>query len=112
MVVTHSGRCSELLADGSILTQLLEPRSTIVQVAVEGATGVGFGTGPSSEQRPTAFWRRSVATEWRLFIEPDVLLDRKVNLAGLTRIDVALSYLALSSATLRDGGRAAEESTA
>jgi hypothetical protein len=95
--VKHSGRCADRRKDGTTVTQILRPRSTPVQVGASGTSGVAAGsvTGPDTHERPTDFWRRAVATEWTLSIEAGVLQARQVDLSGLTRIDVALSYIAL-----------------
>jgi hypothetical protein len=71
----------------------LEPRETLVQIAPQGDAANGAAA-LVSQDRPTEFWRRSVATEWVLSIEPGVVADRAVDLSALSEIDVSLSYLA------------------
>lgn len=95
LVVTHGSRCTDRLKDGTEVTQFLEPRTTLVQVtAAQGEVVTGAAAIPISE-RPTEFWRRSVATEWLLSIEPGVVESRKVDLNALTSIDLTWSYIAL-----------------
>ncbi|MFF8354118.1 hypothetical protein ACF063_11770 [Streptomyces chartreusis] len=93
VVVTHGPRCTERLKDGTEVTQYLQPRSTFVQVAVQEDTAAGAVATPVNT-RPTDFWRRSIATEWSLSIEADVAKARHVDLTGLTRIQLALGYIA------------------
>ncbi|MGI5380349.1 hypothetical protein ACQEV2_40170 [Streptomyces sp. CA-251387] len=93
VVVTHGPRCTERLENGTEVTQYLQPQSTFVQVAVRDETAAGAAAPPTGN-RPTEFWRRSVATEWLLSIEPGVAQARQVDLSGLTKIRLALSYMA------------------
>jgi hypothetical protein len=94
LLVRHGDRCTDRLQNGTEVSQLLEPRSTLVQIAGNGGVAVGAAAGPA-DQRPVDFWRRSVATDWSLAIEDGVAQQRHVDLSGLTKIDVALSYVAL-----------------
>jgi hypothetical protein len=93
IVVTHGPRSTDLLTDGTEVTRLGALRSTLVQVA--GAAGTSTGTAANPAGRPTEFWRRSVGTEWTVAIEDEVVTRRSVDLTGLSRIDLTLSYLAV-----------------
>jgi hypothetical protein len=96
LVVEHGPKSTDRLNDGSEITQFLQPRSTLVQVAAANNTAVGAAAYPVA-QRPIDFWRRSVATDWTLSIEPDDVTQRKIDLSGLRKIDVALTYIAKRS---------------
>ncbi len=93
--LTHGGRCSYLLEDGSALTQVLEPRLELVEVATTGATGTAVGAAAVDDDRVQHFWRRAVATQWRVSIEPAVVTEAMVDLSGLSAIRVALRYEAV-----------------
>jgi hypothetical protein len=85
LVLTHGPRCTDRLKDGTDLTAYLRPRDTLLQIAPIGGQATGTGAILSNE-RPTDFWRRSVATDWLLMLEPAVVEERSVDLSNLTEI--------------------------
>jgi hypothetical protein len=96
LLVTHEARSTDRLPDGTEVVQLGSPRSAQVQAALAGNTAIGAVAFPD-DGRPTEFWRRSVAADWSLSIEEGVVVQRQVDLTDLTRIDLALTYIARSS---------------
>jgi hypothetical protein len=95
-VLIHGPRCTDQLKDGTDITAYLRPRETLLQIAPAGGQATGAGAILSNE-RPTEFWRRSVAAEWVLLIEPAVVQERSVDLSGLTEINLSFTYLAKRS---------------
>jgi len=93
LVLIHGPRCTQRLKDGTDVTSYLQPREALLQVAPANGQAIGAGAILPNE-RPTEFWRRSVATEWVLLLEQDVVRDRSVDLSGLTEIRLSFTYLA------------------
>jgi hypothetical protein len=93
LVLIHGPRCTDRLKDGTEVTAYLRPRETLLQVASGGEWATGAGAIVSNE-RPTEFWRRSVATEWVLLLEPAVIRDRNVKISDLTEVSLSFTYLA------------------
>jgi hypothetical protein len=96
LVLIHGPRCTERLKDGTDVTAYLRPRETLLQIAPAGGQATGAGAITANE-RPTEFWRRSVATEWVLVLEPAVVQERSVDLSGLSEINLSFTYLAKRS---------------
>ncbi len=93
LVLIHGPRCTERLKDGMDVTSFLQPREALLQVAPSGGQATGTGAILPNE-RPTELWRRSVATEWVLLMEKDVVQDRSVDLSGLSEIRLSFTHLA------------------
>jgi hypothetical protein len=96
LVLIHGPRSTERLKDGTDVTAYLRPRETLLQIAPAGGQATGAGAITANE-RPTEFWRRSVATEWVLVLEPAVVQERSVDLSGLSEINLSFTYLAKRS---------------
>jgi hypothetical protein len=96
LVLIHGPRSTERLKDGTDVTAYLRPRETLLQIAPAGGQATGAGAITANE-RPTEFWRRGVATEWVLVLEPAVVQERSVDLSGLSEINLSFTYLAKRS---------------
>jgi hypothetical protein len=96
LVLIHGPRCTDRLKDGTDVTAYLQPRETLLQITPTGGQATGAGAITANE-RPTEFWRRSVATEWVLVLEPAVVQQRSVDLSGLSEINLSFTYLAKRS---------------
>jgi hypothetical protein len=92
----HGGRCAYLLPDGTSLTQVLEPRFELIEVATTGSPGTATGAIAADADRVQHFWRRAIATQWTIRIEPEILTDDLVDLSRLTAIRVAMRYEAVT----------------
>lgn len=89
-IVEHSGRSSSRRRDNTVAELVLRPRATVVQTAKTGLafTGAHAGIDPGE----LSFWGRGVATGWHVFIEPDEMTRRDVDLTGLTSIELEIGY--------------------
>jgi hypothetical protein len=96
LVLMHGPRCTERLKGGTDVTSYLRPRETLLQITSAGGQATGAGAIRESD-RPIEFWRRSVATEWVLLLEPAVVQQRSVDLSGLSEISLSFTYLAKRS---------------
>ncbi|HET7475066.1 MAG TPA: hypothetical protein VFJ97_03470 [Dermatophilaceae bacterium] len=94
--LAHGGRCTYLRPDGTTVSQILQPRFELVEVATTGAAGTAVGAVAVDDDHIQHFWRRAVATQWRVAIEPAVVNEEMVDLTGLSAIRVALRYEAVT----------------
>ncbi|HRI10082.1 MAG TPA: hypothetical protein PKW35_19810, partial [Nannocystaceae bacterium] len=88
VVLVHGGASRVQLLTGAVITQDFAPRGVPLQAAKTEAAITQVPASP-----PEAFWGRSPATRWRLYIQPEAL--PAVSLAGLTKIVIGVSYKAL-----------------
>jgi hypothetical protein len=89
-ILEHGGGAAARRPDGTtVVVSALPQRASIAASKIAGEFG-----GPQAQIR-LAFWGRSPAARWRLFIEPEVMSRSNVDLSGLSGIEVAISYLSL-----------------
>jgi hypothetical protein len=88
VVLVHGGASRVQLLDGAVINHEFAPRGVPLQAAKTEAAITQVPASP-----PEAFWGRSPATRWRLYIQPEALAS--VNLTGLTKIVIGVAYKAL-----------------
>jgi hypothetical protein len=95
-VVEHAGISRQMRRDGSVVTQYLRPRTTVVQARNRALTAsdlISPITDPLNAPRVIGFWGRGVATTWRLTI------DGPVDLSKLSQIECFVGYVAFRTKT-------------
>lgn len=90
-VLMHGGASMVRLLNGTEIAQVFAPRGAALQAAKTEAAITQVVPSP-----PEAFWGRSPATRWRLYVQPEALAQ--VNLAGVTKIVIGVAYKALNPA--------------
>jgi hypothetical protein len=95
-VLEHSGESSARRRDGATVQITAAPRRAPISAAkAEGEFG-----GPPSSLR-LAFWGRSPAARWRLYIEPEVITRSNVDLSGLSKIQIGIACAGFGSYSRR-----------
>lgn len=90
-VVRHSGNFDEKrLADSATKNMLLRPRVAVAQASQSALAYTGGVVGLSPKELD--FWGRGVAAGWMVFVEAEEIASKQINLSGLTKIEVELSY--------------------
>lgn len=90
-VLMHDGTSDVRRLDGTVAHYDWPPSGRALLAA---RTEAEISTIPSLE--PEGFWGRSPAAKWHLFIEPEVMASSAVNLSGVTKIIVGVSYKAFN----------------
>lgn len=94
--VGHSGRYEQKMADGTIVTQLLQPKFHNVEAATArlALDGVNFSasTTPLTASQGLAFWGRGVVGIWTVSIDEDEFRLKHVDLTKLSEIQVWVGY--------------------
>jgi hypothetical protein len=86
-VLTHRGESSAVRLDGTVVQLSYPPRGCPL-AAVK--TAAEIDTAPVSQ--PEAFWGRSPAAKWRLYVEPAAMA--KSDLTGLMEVVITFRYKA------------------
>ncbi|MCU0634824.1 MAG: hypothetical protein MUE41_08120 [Gemmatimonadaceae bacterium] len=89
--VRHGARYLARRRGGGVIDQPLEPHDTLVQTRFTplNVTGVPPSIGASARQHfALSFWGRSVCGTWEIALEPTVLPSDRVDLSGLTEIQL------------------------
>jgi hypothetical protein len=94
--VGHSGRYEQKLDDGTIFTQLLQPKFQTVQARTSrlALDGVNFSasTTPLTASQGLSFWGRGVIGIWTVSIDPDEFRLKHVDLTNVSEIQVWVGY--------------------
>lgn len=88
-VLMHEGTSKVQRMNGTVLVYDFPPRGAPLLAAKSDSA---LGQIPASE--PEAFWGRSPAARWRLYIEPEVMANAAVNLSGVQKIVIGVKYKA------------------
>jgi len=84
------------MADGTIVTQLLQPKFHNVEAGTArlGLDGVNFSasTTPLTASQGLAFWGRGVVGIWTVSIDEDEFSLKHVDLTNLSEIQVWVGY--------------------
>lgn len=92
--VRHAGRYEQRRSDGTIAVQMLEPRLSTrpaKTTPLQADEGLGFDP-PLTAPRSLAFWGRGIGGEWEVTIPESQFASGRLDLSGLTQIQVWIGY--------------------